>query len=102
MTAEALNKLVDHLLGENWYSIYMNAEDIYKDIVETICSRYSVKKEDRVTKWRRRHKRCKFCRHIEYLSNPCGISAYKCRAKESYENVQKMIRGYQNDEMPHL
>lgn len=42
--AEALNKLVDHLLGENWYSIYMNAEDVYKDIVDTICSRYRGKK----------------------------------------------------------
>ena len=83
MTAEeALSKLVDHLLGENWYSIYTNHEDVYKDIVDTICSRYRGKKEDRVTQWRRRHKRCQFCRHIEYLDNPCGISAYKCRAKE--------------------
>lgn len=52
--AEALNKLVDHLLGENWYSIYTNHEDVYKDIVDTICSRYRGKKEDRVTQWRRR------------------------------------------------
>ena len=80
--AEALSKLVDHLLGENWYSIYTNHEDVYTDIVDTICSRYSGKKEDRVTQWRRRHKRCTFCRHIEYLDNPCGISAYKCCAKE--------------------
>ena len=80
--AEALSKLVDHLLGENWYSIYTNHEDVYTDIVDTICSRYRGKKEDRVAQWRRRHKRCKFCRHIEYLDNPCGISAYKCRAKE--------------------
>lgn len=83
MTAEeALHKLAEHLLGEDWYSIYMNAEDIYQDIVETICSRYRGKKEDRVTKWRRRHKRCAFCRHLEYLSHPCGISGFKCRAKE--------------------
>ena len=34
--AEALNKLVDHLLGENWYSIYMNTEDVYTDIVDTM------------------------------------------------------------------
>lgn len=81
--AEALHKLVDHLLGENWYSIYTNHEDIYTDIVDTICSRYRGKNEDRVTQWRRRHKRCAFCRHIEYLSNPYGISAYKCCAKKT-------------------
>ena len=44
--AEALNKLVDHLLGEDWYSIYTNHEDVYTDIVDTICSRYRGKKED--------------------------------------------------------
>lgn len=48
----------------------------------SLCKRTHWLKEDRVTQWRRRHKRCEFCRHIEYLSNPCGISAYKCRAKE--------------------
>ena len=42
--AEALSKLVDHLLGENWYSIYTNHEDVYTDIVDTICSRYRGKK----------------------------------------------------------
>ena len=84
--AEALSKLVDHLLGENWYSIYTNHEDVYTDIVDTICSRYRGNKEDRVTQWRRRHKRCAFCRHFEYLDNPCGISAYKCRAKEKLVN----------------
>lgn len=83
MTAEeALQAIEEHLLGEDWYSFYWNHEDIYKDIVETICSRYRGKNEDQVTKWRRRHKRCAFCRHIEYLDNPCGISAYKCRVKE--------------------
>lgn len=84
MTAEeALQSLVHHLLGKGWYSLYWNSEDIYQDIVDTICSRYRGKKEDQVTQWRRRHKRCKFCRHLEYLSNPCGISAFKCRAKET-------------------
>lgn len=48
----------------------------------SLCKRTHWLKEDRVTQWRRRHKRCAFCRHIEYLNNPCGISAYKCRAKE--------------------
>ena len=38
--AEALYKIVDHLLGENWYSICTNHEDVYTDIVDTICSRY--------------------------------------------------------------
>lgn len=89
MTAgEALQAIVEHLLGKDWYSFYWNHEDIYKDIVETICSRYRGKKEDRVTQWRRRHKRCTFCRHIEYLDNPCGMSAFNCRAKDKLVNEQ--------------
>lgn len=41
MTAEeALQAIVEHLLGKDWYSFYLNHEDIYQDIVETICSRY--------------------------------------------------------------
>lgn len=85
---EALQAIVEHLLGKDWYSFYWNHEDIYQDIVETICSRYRGKKEDRVTQWRRRHKRCAFCRHIEYLDNPCGISAFNCRAKDKLVNVR--------------
>ena len=80
--ADALSKFLYYFKEKECYEIYTNHEDVYKDIVDTICSRYRGKKEDRVTQWRRRHKRCQFCRHIEYLDNPCGISAYKCRAKE--------------------
>ncbi len=66
MTAEeALQALVQHLLGKDWYSIYWNSEDIHQDIVETIRSRYRGKKEDRITKWRRRHKPCMTCRHFD-------------------------------------
>lgn len=81
MTAgEALQAIVEHLLGNDWYSLYWNNEDIYKDIVETICSRYRGKKEDRITKWRRRHKPCMTCRHFdEYWRDNEPI--YECDAK---------------------
>lgn len=45
MTAqEAVNKIASHLLGEDWYSCYINHEDINDEIVQTICRRYSGKK----------------------------------------------------------
>ena len=89
MTAqEAVNKIVCHLLGKDWYSYYTNHEDINDEIVQTICRRYKGKDEDPVDKWRRKHKRCGFCQHMEYLDNPCGISAFSCKAKDKLVNIE--------------
>ena len=44
MTAqEAVNKIVCHLLGKNWYSYYTNNEDINDEIVETYADGIKVK-----------------------------------------------------------
>ena len=89
MTAqEAVNKIAERLLGKNWYSYYYNIEDINSEIVETICGRYRGKDEDPVTKWRRRHKRCCFCKHCR----PIGIvpftpRAFTCTAKGKDINI---------------
>lgn len=89
MTAqEAVNKISSHLLGRDWYSYYTNHDDINGEIVETICSRYSSKYEDPVDKWRRKHKRCYFCRHLKYLDNPCGTGAFQCQAKTRLVNIE--------------
>ena len=89
MTAqEAVNKIASHLLGRDWYSNYTNHDDINGEIVETIYRRYPGKNEDPVDKWRRKHKRCGFCQHVEYLDNPCGISAFSCKAKDKLVNIE--------------
>lgn len=31
-----MNSVIDHLLGENWYSMYWNQDDIYMDAVDQI------------------------------------------------------------------
>lgn len=38
--ANALHKIVEHLLGEGWYSCYNDIYSVNKDIVMTIYSRY--------------------------------------------------------------
>lgn len=89
MTAqEAVNKLAAHLLGKDWYSYYTNHEDINDEIVQTICRRYPGINEDPVRKWRRKHKRCAFCQHVKYLNNPCGTSAFLCKAKDKLVNIE--------------
>ena len=88
--SDALTELAHHFLGEDWYSNYMNHENIYKDIVNTICRRYQGVKEDPVRKWRRRHKRCLFCNHFKSFPDiPFGIGRDDdgwCKAKSKRVN----------------
>lgn len=77
---DAVNQLCRHLLGEDFYCS-TSAQDNYncnKEIVDTICSRYKAVDESPKDKWRRRHKKCKFCAHCEFILN----SVYKCTAKD--------------------
>lgn len=89
MTAqEAVNKIVEHLLGKNWYSDCIYQENINEDIVETICRRYRGKDEDPVIKWRRRHKRCSFCKHCRSTGIvPFTPLVYTCTAKRKNINI---------------
>lgn len=82
MTAEeTVAALAKYLLGDDWYSVYTNHEDIYDDIANTVRRRYRKVKESPVNAWRRRHKRCLFCAHAKYRENPTGTGSLICRAK---------------------
>lgn len=90
---KALTKLAHHLLGKDWYSVYADREGIYNDIVDTICRKYRGAKEDSVRKWRRRHKRCLFCEHLEMLPDLPGVIRSLdegwCRAKSKQVNYSR-------------
>lgn len=75
---EAIYKLAAHFLGKDWYSYYTNTDDINDEIVDTICKRYRGVDESPVNKWRRRHKRCKFCTHMNEF--------FECKVKECRVN----------------
>ncbi len=86
---EALSKLATHLLGKDWYGISMDAKGIREEIVYTIRKRYPAVDESPGDKWRRRHKRCKFCMHYKTVP-PCDGRGYgelfKCTIKDSVVN----------------
>ena len=67
MTAQdALNKLVDHLLGRGWYiADPVGGEQANEIIVEEICKRYSAVDEDPVDRYRKRVKKCIWCEHYK-------------------------------------
>ena len=60
----------------------------YAEALDAAIERYHGKDEDPVTKWRRRHKRCCFCKHCR----PIGIvpftpRAFTCTAKGKAINI---------------
>ena len=89
MTAqEAVNKIAEYLLGKDWHSDHIYQENINEDIAITICGRYHGKDEDPVTKWRRRHKRCCFCKHCRSIGIvPFTPRAFTCTAKGKDINI---------------
>ena len=73
---DALLSIATHLLGEKWYSISMNPANVREEIVQAICERYPAVDESPGDKWRRRHKRCKFCMHLnDFLE--CNVKECK-------------------------
>ena len=46
---------------------------------------------DKVYKWRKRHKKCLFCRYLKYRDLPLG-SYYICKAKNKIIEVPEMRR----------
>lgn len=84
MTAQdALNKLVDHLLGRDWYiADPVGGEQANEIIVDQICKRYPAVDEDPVNRYRRRHKKCIWCKHYY------GVTG-ECRAKSIIINNYK-------------
>ena len=73
MTAQdALNKLVDHLLGRDWYiADPVGVEQANEIIVDQICKRYPAVDEDPVDMYRRRHKKCIWCKYYDSFIGSC-------------------------------
>lgn len=73
---DALIAISNHLLGEKWYSIGVDPVNVREEMVQTICERYPAVDESPGDKWRRRHKRCKFCMHLnDFLE--CNVKECK-------------------------
>lgn len=63
----AVNKLCEHLLGKDWYIVDpVGVEQEIDIIVDQIIKRYPAVDESPVDKWRRKHKKCRWCTH-------CGV-----------------------------
>lgn len=52
---------------------------------------YEKKYDDKVYKWRRRHKMCLFCKYLRYRDLPFG-SFFTCTAKDKRINAPRMRR----------
>lgn len=88
---KAVYKLCDHFLGKDWYIVDPVSIDVANDIiVEQICARYNGIDEDPVDTYRRRHKKCKWCKHCvtSHALDKVGQVhiKYKCSAKDEYVN----------------
>lgn len=87
---DALLSIATHLLGEKWHSISMDPVSVRNEMVQAICERYPAVDESPEDKWRRRHKRCKFCTHCKVtppIDIPCANSFFKCDVKEHKVNL---------------
>ena len=87
---DALLSIATHLLGEKWYSIGVDPVNVREEMVQTICERYPAVDESPGDKWRRRHKRCKFCTHCKVtppIDIPCVDSFFECDVKERKVNL---------------
>ena len=86
---KAFNELKDHFLGKHFYiAESVGGEQAAAFIVERIKAIYPGAGEYPVDKWRRKHKRCKWCVHHKYVMPPamCCPSFCECEAKGKIVN----------------
>ena len=82
---EAVNKLCDHLLGKDWYIADPVSTNQANDIiVEEIIGKYKGVTESPINRWRRRHKKCKFCKHCV----PVSVLEGNCLAKDKIVDMK--------------
>ena len=63
---DALNELAKHLLGEDWYIVDpVGPEQAAEIILETIRGKYTAVNENPVDAYRRKHKKCVWCKHVK-------------------------------------
>lgn len=86
------SKVVDHLLGPDWYSLYWDADDVQEEALQNIMRIYKGVEENKINRWRRIHKRCEFCKNLKYLDSPCGGSCFTCKAKNKIIRNPNMHR----------
>lgn len=75
---DALIAISNHLLGEKWYPIGDDPVNVREEMVQAICKRYPAVDESPGDRWRRRHKRCKFCMHMNEF--------FECNVRECKVN----------------
>ena len=90
--ASRYTKLVNHLLGPDWYSLYWDVDDIQEEALQNIMRIYKGVEENKINRWRRIHKRCDFCKNLKYLESPCGGSCFICKAKNKIIRNTKIHR----------
>lgn len=88
---EAVDKLCDHLLGDDWYIVDpICCTQANAIIVDEIISRYRGATESPANKWRRRHKKCRFCKHCSYTPSVAGHSPKPwCDVKQKIVNDKR-------------
>ena len=92
---KAIDILADHLLGKDWYiTDPVSVSQANQIIVEEIVSRYEAVDADPVEKYRRKHKKCKWCGYctsdVQTSIDETGMishkTCYECKAKEKRVN----------------
>lgn len=93
--AKAFDDLVDHLLGPDFYiADPVNDEQATEIMVDRIKSIYPGVNESPVDKYRRRHKKCKWCMYCKsgnQISYPGLVTTlFKCVAKDKFVNKNRI------------
>lgn len=69
--SELANKLIDYFLGDEWYSVYFNSEDVNDDAYHQIIGSYKSKyNKNPILDYRIRHPKCRFCK---YYGTRCNL-----------------------------
>ena len=82
----AIEAIIDHLLGKDYYIVDPVNNDQANDIVvQEIINRYKPmnRKDNVVLEYRKKHKKCSYCKYLNLVVLPTGDCSYfECRAKD--------------------
>lgn len=83
--SELANKLIDYFLGDEWYSIYSNSEDVNDDAYRQIIGSYkSIYNKNPILDYRIRHPKCRFCKYYKSCIIPAfpEVTSQECTLKD--------------------
>lgn len=86
---KAFKELQDHFLGKDWYIAEpLSGEQAIEFTTDTIKALYPGDGESPVDKWRRKHKRCKWCTYCHSVlpADMCCPPFFECTAKDKIVN----------------